>query len=87
MYYVVRWNYELDVLIDIAANADLPTKEAEDILKHRTYKDVINKHWEFSYKTGVTGVPTYILNNNYLVGAQEESSFKKLFQKENIKRV
>jgi len=79
--------YELEVLINIAANADLPVEEAEEILKHRTYKEVIDKHWEFSYKTGVTGVPTYILNNSYLVGAQDENSLHKLFQKENIKRV
>ena len=56
-------------------------------MEKRNYKDVIDKHWEYSYKTGVTGVPTYILGTSYLVGAQQEQNFHDLFAKENIERL
>ena len=48
---------------------------------------MIDEHWEYSYKIGVTGVPTYILGTSYLVGAQKEKNFNELFEKENIERL
>ena len=74
--------YESDVLLNAASKAKLPQEEAKEILEKRTYKDVIDKHWEYSYKLGVTGVPTYILDKSYLVGAQQEDNFHQLFEKE-----
>ena len=79
--------YEIDILLIAASKAKLPEKEAREILEKRTYKDVIDKHWEYSYKIGVTGVPTYILGTSYLVGAQQEKNFHELFEKENIERL
>ena len=86
-YFINKNNvYEIDILLNAASRAELPEKEAKEILEKRTYKDVIDKHWEYSYKTGVTGVPTYILGTSYLVGAQQEQNFHDLFAKENIER-
>ncbi len=87
-YFVNKKNiYEIDILLGAASKAKLPEKEAREILEKRTYKDVIDKHWEYSYKRGVTGVPTYILGESYLVGAQQEKNFHELFEKENIERL
>ena len=87
-YFVNKKNiYEIDILLGAASKAKLPEKEAREILEKRTYKDVIDKHWEYSYKIGVTGVPTYILGTSYLVGAQQEKNFYELFEKENIQRL
>ena len=79
--------YEINILLNAASRAKLPQQEAKEILEKRTYKDMIDKHWEYSYKIGVTGVPTYILDKSYLVGAQQESNFHQLFEKENIERL
>ena len=68
--------------MNAASRAKLPEKEAKKILEKRTYKDVIDKHWEYSYKTGVTGVPTYILGTSYLVGAQQEKIFMNYLKRE-----
>ena len=87
-YFINKKNvYEIDVLLNAASKAKLPQEEAKEILEKRTYKDVIDKHWEYSYKLGVTGVPTYILDKSYLVGAQQEDNFHQLFEKENIERL
>ena len=87
-YFINKNNvYEIDILLNAASRAKLPEKEAKEILEKRTYKDAIDKHWEYSYKAGVTGVPTYILGTSYLVGAQQEKNFYELFEKENIERL
>ena len=87
-YFINKKNvYEIDILLNAASRAKLPHEEAKEILEKRSYKNVIDKHWEYSYKMGVTGVPTYILGENYLVGAQEEKHFHELFEKENIERL
>ena len=50
--------------------------EAKDVLFKRLYKNEIDEHWKISYKEGVTSVPTYKLNKNYLVGAQNIKDFE-----------
>ncbi len=87
-YFINRENiYEIDILLNAVSRAKLSQQEAKEILEKRIYKDVIDKHWEYSHKIGVTGVPTYILGTSYLVGAQEEKNFHELFEKENIERL
>ena len=87
-YFIDKKNvYEIDILLNATSRAKLPQQEAKEILEKRTYRDVIDKHWEYSYKTGITGVPTYILGTRYLVGAQQEKNFHELFEKENIERL
>ena len=87
-YFIDKKNvYEIDILLNATSRAKLPQLEAKEILEKRTYKDVIDKHWEYSYKIGITGVPTYILGTSYLVGAQQEKKFHEFFKKENIERL
>ena len=87
-YFINKKNvYEIDVLLNVALRAKLPQDEAKEILEKRTYKDEIDKHWKYSYKIGVTGVPTYILGTNYLVGAQQKNNFHELFENENIEKL
>tara|TARA_Y100001954_G_C15565144_1_gene480619 strand:- start:35 stop:649 length:615 start_codon:yes stop_codon:yes gene_type:complete len=87
-YFINKKNiYNIDILLKAASKAKLPQEEAKEILEKRIYKDIIDKHWEYSYKIGVTGVPTYILGTSYLVGAQQEKNFHSLFEKENIERL
>ena len=87
-YFINKKNiYNIDILLKAASKAKLPQEEAKEILEKRIYKDIIDKHWEYSYKMGVTGVPTYILGTSYLVGAQQEKNFHELFEKENIERL
>ena len=84
-YFKFKLNInDKEVLLNIISNLNLPKNEAKDVLSNRVYKNEIDKHWQLSYKVGVTGVPTYILNKNYLVGAQDNKNFESLFHVENI---
>jgi len=68
---------DLNVLLDIAKSADLDIFEAEKILYERTFKNNIDKHWQISLKSRVSGVPTYALKSRFLVGAQSEQNLLK----------
>ena len=84
-YFKFKLNInDKEILLNIISNLNLPKNEAKDVLSKRVYKNEIDKHWQLSYKVGVTGVPTYILNKNYLIGAQDNKNFESLFHIENI---
>jgi predicted DsbA family dithiol-disulfide isomerase len=62
------------VLIDLARNIDLPVAEAEEILSGRAYAGKVDKDWADSQLRGITAVPTFILGQHKLVGAQSFES-------------
>ena len=84
-YFNLKLNInDKDVLLNIVSNLGLPMNEAKDVLFKRLYKNEIDEHWKISYKEGITGVPTYKLNKNYLVGAQNIKDFENFFKIENV---
>jgi predicted DsbA family dithiol-disulfide isomerase len=66
------------VLIDLARNVGLPVKEAEEILSDRTYAEKVDKDWADSRLKGITAVPTFIMGQHKLVGAQNYESLADL---------
>jgi predicted DsbA family dithiol-disulfide isomerase len=59
-----------EVLVDIAANLGLPLDEARRIIETRSYKAEVDEDWEKSRRYGVTGVPTFVMGDRGVVGAQ-----------------
>ncbi len=60
----------LDVLLDTADLAGLPTSAAEVVLTDRLWSPRVDEHWERSRRLGVTAVPTYRTGAGMVVGAQ-----------------
>lgn len=58
------------VLLDIAASAGLPVKQAELAIEQRACRELVDKDWQLSRRKGVTAVPTFIMADNRLIGAQ-----------------
>jgi len=71
---------DIEVIIKIVKSIGLDTSEAHNIITERTFKRQIDNDWDTSYKTGVTGVPTFILDNNFLEGAQPYEHLEKLVE-------
>ena len=59
-----------DELVRIVGDVGLPPEEAQDVLDGRLFRDVVDADWKRSRALGVTGVPTYVVDNRGLVGAQ-----------------
>ena len=66
------------VLIDLARDIGLPVKEAKEVLYDRTYAEKVDKDWADSHLKGITAVPTFIMGQHKLVGAQKFESLADL---------
>jgi predicted DsbA family dithiol-disulfide isomerase len=66
------------VLLDLVRDAGLPVDEAEEVLSHRSYAGKVDKDWEESRLRGITVVPTFIMGQHKLVGAQSYESLAEL---------
>ncbi len=70
-YFVEGRNLsELDVLVEIVAQLGLSTEEARRVLVEGDHRDRVDLDWRRSRELGITGVPTFVVGNKGLVGAQ-----------------
>lgn len=76
----------ISTLVDLADAVGLPGHEARDILKNRSFKSEVDRDWTTSHELGIKAVPTFILNNDRLVGAQPYDKFKKLMEDNGIRK-
>jgi predicted DsbA family dithiol-disulfide isomerase len=61
---------DVTILTDVATSVGLDAKEANAIITDRTYKEAVDTDWTRAYESGVTAVPTFLMNGRTLVGAQ-----------------
>jgi predicted DsbA family dithiol-disulfide isomerase len=70
-YFVHGLNLaEADVLVNAAAGVGIAPEEASQVLARRTMRAAVDADWVRSRTLGITGVPTFIVNGQRLVGAQ-----------------
>ncbi len=70
-YYVDGRNIgKIDELVRIATSVGLPEKEARTVLEQGTYKKDVDLDWACSHQLGVTAVPTFVIGERAVVGAQ-----------------
>lgn len=58
------------VLTDLASAVGLSGEAALKVLEGRTFQEPVDKDWVRSRQMGITAVPTFVMNNEGLVGAQ-----------------
>ncbi len=77
---------KLPVLLDLAEFAGLNREEAESVILNRTFKKPVNEDWALSWKNGIKAVPTFMMKNDQLVGAQSYSTLEKLLISNGVKK-
>jgi predicted DsbA family dithiol-disulfide isomerase len=66
-----------DVLRSAAAEVGLNAEEMQQEVENEKYRATVADRVRWAYQLGVTGVPTYVINNRYaIVGAQPYEVFK-----------
>jgi predicted DsbA family dithiol-disulfide isomerase len=66
-----------DVLRDAAQEAGLDGEAMQADVESGKYTELVNQQVQQAYQVGVTGVPTYVINDRYaVVGAQPYEVFK-----------
>lgn len=63
-----------DILLAIADKAGLNRSEAEQVLSSRSHAAKVDQDWEQAGELGITAVPTFVIDRDMLVGAQEYRS-------------
>jgi predicted DsbA family dithiol-disulfide isomerase len=70
-YFVDNQNLaDVDNLVTIAEQVGLSASEARTVLEERRFSKHVDSDWQRSRELGVTGVPTFVIKNQALVGAQ-----------------
>jgi len=57
-------------LAELASTTGLSDKAAEDVLTNRLFKVAVDKDWQAARELAITAVPTFLMNQDRLVGAQ-----------------
>jgi predicted DsbA family dithiol-disulfide isomerase len=71
---------DADVLVDVARSVGLAEDKAREVLEKRTHKAAVDADWEKSRLYGVTGVPTFVMGERGVVGAQPYEVLEQLVQ-------
>ena len=59
-----------DELVPLTKSIGLPEKEARSVLELRTFKEAVDSDWSRSRSLRITGVPTFMIGQQAIVGAQ-----------------
>jgi predicted DsbA family dithiol-disulfide isomerase len=86
-YFVDGQNIgKTSILMEITESIHIDVKDAQKVIQDRIYKNAVDLDWKRSYELGVTAVPTFLFNNQRLVGAQDFKTLEKLLLSNNVQK-
>lgn len=74
------------ILVEVAEAVHLNGNEVEKIIQNRTYKDATESDFKRCKAVNITVVPTFLLNNKRLVGAQKYETLKDFLLSNDVRR-
>lgn len=74
------------VLLQICASVGLDPLAAELVMDHRSCREAVDEDWRRSRQMGITAVPTFVLNNQRLVGAQSYAALEAMVVSAGVQR-
>lgn len=69
---------DIEVLKEIVRRVHLNPDEAEAVLHDGTYQEAVDRDWQRCRDVGITAVPTFHMNGQYLVGAQPYEALERM---------
>jgi predicted DsbA family dithiol-disulfide isomerase len=75
-----------DVLVGLVKALCLPEKEAREVLQLRVFKKDVDSDWDLAHRKGISAVPTFVLNQQTLVGAQPYEVLEQFLRNNGTKR-
>ena len=77
---------KIPILIDLAESMELSRKEAQEVLETRAFEEAVDLDWSRSRAKGVTAVPTFMLNQQAVVGAQPYGALERFMKSNNVRK-
>ncbi len=85
-YFVEGKNLaDLKVLEDIAASVGLEKAAAREVVEQRTFQQQVDADWERAAENRITAVPTFIIKQERMVGAQPYEKLKRMMCRHNVR--
>jgi predicted DsbA family dithiol-disulfide isomerase len=78
---------KIPVLLDLAASVNLPLEEAEEVLSKRSFRRAVDADSALAREKGITAVPTFVVNDHKLVGAQPYETLAEFVEAHGIRRL
>jgi len=69
---------KLPVLVELVRNVGLSAEKAEEIITSRAYKAKVDRDWADSRLKSINAVPTFIMGQHKMVGAQSYEALAEL---------
>jgi predicted DsbA family dithiol-disulfide isomerase len=76
----------IEELVSLAKIAGLSGPEARNTLELRTHKTAVDSDWKRSHQLGITAVPTFVINQKGVGGAQPYEVLEHFLEENKIKR-
>jgi predicted DsbA family dithiol-disulfide isomerase len=78
-YFVDGLNIaQIDNLMPVVRKLGLPEDEAREALTSRRFQDAVDADWQRCRNLGITAVPTFVVGNQGIVGAQPYEALESL---------
>jgi len=77
---------EVEELAALAKSIGLPEKEARSVLELRTFKEGVDADWSRSRALGITAVPTFLADQQAVVGFQSYEALEKFLKVSGAKK-
>ena len=74
------------VLAAIVKGMGLSEKEVREVLKKRTFQDAVDSDWALAYQLGISSVPTFVVDDEAVVGAQPYEVLEQFLLQKGAKR-
>ena len=75
---------DTDVLMKVVKAVGLDETQAAEVLETRSFKSAVDEDWAKSRQYGVTGVPTYVVGQAGVVGAQPYEVIEQLLTEAGV---
>ena len=86
-YFVEGRNIgKVDELADLAKSVGLAEQEAKKVLQLRTFRKAVDSDWSQARAMGISAVPTFVLNNGTVVGAQPYEVLEQFLKNNEVKK-
>jgi len=77
---------KIDELVALAKTIGFPEKEAKSVLESRVFREAVDSDWSRSHALGITAVPTFLVNQHTVVGAQPYEVLEQMLKTCGVKK-
>ena len=75
-----------DELVLLVKSLGLPDKEAKRVLESRTFRGAVDSDWSRAHAMGITAVPTFVIDQQAVVGAQPYEVLEQFLKTNHVKK-